>query len=220
MKWLATGFLSLLLISSSGCSLVGGDVGLGSYQGAVQVSMRGIEEKYLGVGEGPFLYRYAEDLLYQGRYREAVNAYYNCEQGAYTSRLREAARARRMWLQEVIAAYENGLTPPPPPVVALTDSGHPQVTPKPIYDGPYAQSSYETTAGAFNPLAPPPDSISVVEVDPDHYSPNTHYLRQGGAYSLYGFRQYPGDMRAAEVEIQPLPPYLDDVRWYKPWTWW
>lgn len=82
-------------------------------------STRAIEERYLGMGEAQRLYRQGQDMLREGRYREAYTAFLSAENQAYTDDLRSAARVRRMWLAEVIQAYEEGRTPPPPPVVSL-----------------------------------------------------------------------------------------------------
>lgn len=89
----------------------------GCTSGTEPASTRAIEERYLGMGESQQLFRYAQDLLNDGRYREAYYAFHMAEKKAYTEDLRKAARVRRMWLQEVIKAYEEGATPPPPPVV-------------------------------------------------------------------------------------------------------
>ena len=89
----------------------------GCASGNEPASTRAIEERYLGMGEAQQLYRYGQDLLDDGRYREAYYAFHTAERKAYTEDLRKAARVRRMWLQEVIRSYEDGTTPPPPPVV-------------------------------------------------------------------------------------------------------
>jgi hypothetical protein len=221
--------LLLLLICSagiSGCATAGLAVGLGagagSSHGTVQANSRSIEELFLSSGPGPELYRYGEDLLYQGRYHEALNAYYNCEMVAYTSSVREAARARRMWLQEVVLAYETGAIPPPPPVVKESARGAAQVTPKPIYEGPYASGNYTPAGEVYNPLRENLDTISVVTVNPDSNNPITHYEHNGGAYNLYGYSHYPGDIAPEQVEIHPSPTRIPqpEAKWYNPITWW
>lgn len=87
--------------------------------GTEPASTRAVEERYLGMGESQRLYRQGQDMLRQGRYREAHAAFFAAENNAYTDDLRAAARVRRMWLEEVIQAYEDGRTPPPPPVVRI-----------------------------------------------------------------------------------------------------
>lgn len=84
--------------------------------GTEPMSTRGIEERYLGMGESQQLYNRAQHLLRSGYYREAMINFQMAEMQAYTDELRQAARIRRLWLQEVVVAYENGQTPPPPPV--------------------------------------------------------------------------------------------------------
>ncbi|MDR1396710.1 MAG: hypothetical protein LBJ14_03135 [Desulfarculales bacterium] len=204
--------LLLLLTASSGCAVAGMatglGTGLGSSSGTVQANSRYFEEVYMSEGEGPSLYRYAEDLLYQGRYYEALNAYYNCELAAYSNNVREAARARRMWLQEVVVAYENGASPPPPPVVKPTDSGAPRVTPKAIYDGPYAGGGHR-------------DAVSVVAVSPRGSDPASHYEQNGGDYNIYGYSHYPGDIGPEEINVPSPAPRLpkNEFHWYNPFSW-
>lgn len=98
--------------------------------GTTPMSTRAFEERYLGMGEANNLYTYANDMLYQGRYREALAALIAAEQAAYTDSLRSAVRARRFWLQEYIAANEVGELAPPPPVI---DGRSNKVADKPIY---------------------------------------------------------------------------------------
>jgi hypothetical protein len=225
MKWPHT-ILLLLAVSASGCATAGLAVGLGvgagTSTGTVQAGSRTIEELFLSSGQGPELYRYGEDLLYQGRYYEALTAYYNCEMAAYSDSVREAARARRMWLQEVVLAYENGASPPPPPVVQASGKGASRVTPKPVYEGPYARNNYVPAGGGYNPLRENPDAISVVAVNPDRSQPVIHYEHNGGAYNLYGYPHYPGDIPAEQVEIQPAPSRIpqNEFIWHNPATWW
>jgi hypothetical protein len=147
----------------------------------------------LGDGEGPYLYRLAEDMLYQGRYREAANAYMNCEMGAYSNALREAARTRRLWVQEVILAYENGITPPPPPVITRSPQGAAWVPPKPIYEQP-------AFPGASS------REMSVVVVNPGQLKPNRHYEADETEYYIYGYESYPGDITPEQIQVPPPPP--------------
>jgi hypothetical protein len=217
--------LLLLLMTNSGCvaagMAVGLGTGLGSSSGTVQANSRYFEEIFMSEGEGPSLYRYGEDLLYQGRYYEALTAYYNCELAAYSDSVREAARARRMWLQEVVRAYENGVAPPPPPVVQPADNGAPRVTPKAIYGNPYAESVYGAAGGAYNPPEENQDAVSVVAVNPQGNSPVTHYEHNGGSYNIYGYPRYPGDMGREEINVPPPAPRLpaDEFLWYNPFSW-
>ncbi len=205
MKWLGLGVLSIILIGSTGCEIVAMGtafgIGGGATSGQVQANTRAPEELYLGEGEGPSLYRYAEDLLYQGRYREAVNAYYNCEMVAYTNAIREAARTRRMWVQELIAAYADGRTPPPAPAITLTERGASQVPPKAIYD-------VDDTSGHAAIFHRQTD-MSVFSANPRQLSPHQHYMGDGAMYHIYGYRDYPGDMKPEEVTIPPQPPYVE-----------
>lgn len=101
-------YLVLMAAALAGCA-----------SGTEPASTRAIEERYLGMGEAQTLYRQGQDMMRVGRYREAHVAFLNAEHKAYTDELRTAARVRRLWLEETIQAYEEGRTPPPPPVVRL-----------------------------------------------------------------------------------------------------
>lgn len=104
----ACSLLVLALLALSACA-----------SGTEPASTRAAEERYLGMGEAQILYRQGQDMLRAGRYREAHTAFLGAEQKAYTDDLRAAARQRRLWLEEAIAAHEDGRTPPPPPVVKM-----------------------------------------------------------------------------------------------------
>lgn len=85
--------------------------------GTEPLSSRAFEERTLAMGDAQEMYKYGNDLLRAGRYREALTAFTSAEQRAYTDELRAAARLRRHWLEQVVAALEEGRTPPLPPVV-------------------------------------------------------------------------------------------------------
>jgi hypothetical protein len=182
------------LAANSGCALasLGMSLGIGGHaaSGNVQASSRAPEELYLGDGEGPYLYRLAEDMLYQGRYREAVNAYMKCEMGAYTNALREAARTRRLWLQEVILACENGTISPPPPVITRNPQGAAWVPPKPIYEQPAFPGNSS-------------QDMSVVVVNPNRLDPRRHYEADEAEYYIYGYGSYPGDITPEQIQVPP-----------------
>lgn len=194
MRWLGLAFMLLLMASATGCTAVSMTVaavtGAGSSSGNVQANTRGIEELFLSEGEGPHTFRYAEDLLYQGRYREAAAAYYHCEMAAYTTALREAARTRRMWVQEMIVAYENGDEIQPPPVV--DNSPYLRVAPKPMYGEQdfYGQSE-----------------ISVLSANPRQLTPHKHYVQDEAAYHIYGYPNYQGDISPSQIKVPEKPPY-------------
>ena len=71
----------------------------------------------MGLGHARYMYRYGQDLAAQGRLREAHAAFASAEATAVTTELREAARTRRMYLEQVIAAFQQGKEPPPPPMI-------------------------------------------------------------------------------------------------------
>jgi len=76
----------------------------------------------MGMGHARYMYRYGQDLAAQGRLNEAHAAFASAEATAVTTELREAARIRRMYLEQVIAAYQQGKEPPPPPVITKQTS--------------------------------------------------------------------------------------------------
>lgn len=84
--------------------------------GPTPASTRSIEEKYLDMGHANRMYHYGEALAAEGQLEEALAAFQQAEDMAFTSALRKAARERRMYLEKVIAAYKKGEEPPPPPV--------------------------------------------------------------------------------------------------------
>ncbi|MFH1036156.1 MAG: hypothetical protein V1806_16765 [Pseudomonadota bacterium] len=101
-------------------------------EGTEPMNTRAVEERYLGMGEAQRLYRSGQHMLREGRYRESLAAFYSAEQKAYTDDLRQAARTRRLWLQEVVLAYEEGRTPPPPPVMTVDEPPFGQEPLKPV----------------------------------------------------------------------------------------
>ena len=83
--------------------------------GTAPVSTAYVDETVWGLGNAPYMYRYGQDLAAQGRLREAHAAFTSAETTAYSAEMREAARIRRVYLEQVIAALEAGKQPPPPP---------------------------------------------------------------------------------------------------------
>ena len=184
-----------LLFSSAGCapafwaSTFG--IGLVSSTGYVQANSRGPEELYLGMGEAHYLFSYADSLLYQGRYREAATAYLASEHAAYTNAVREAARTRRFYVQQLIAAYENGQTPMPPPVITAPPNGGHWVPPMPRYGEQIYQGSDK--------------DMSVVSINLQSLDPKKDYYQNEANYHLYGYPNYPGDIKFNEIRIPPYP---------------
>lgn len=110
--------------------------------GTEPASTRSIEERFLGMGYAQQMYRYGQDLLKQGRYQEAHAAFDSAEKAAHTQDLRQAARQRRMWLEEFIRARQEGREPPAEPIlrgekgrVAPVPVLPPPPSPTPPYSG-------------------------------------------------------------------------------------
>lgn len=82
--------------------------------GTTPLNTRAIEEKYLDEGYANRMYEYGEELLKQGRYQQAYTAFLDAEQTAYTNDLRQAARKRRIWLDDSMTHMEKGGHPLPP----------------------------------------------------------------------------------------------------------
>lgn len=78
---------------------------------------RSIEERFLNMGYANRSMAYGDYLAEEGRLPEALAAYRDAETTAYTEPLRFAARARRIYLEQAIAAYRHGQAPPAPPVL-------------------------------------------------------------------------------------------------------
>ncbi len=74
-----------------------------------------IEERYLGIGYAPDMMAYGQTLLDHGRYAEAMAAFSSAEQNAQSTYLRRQARLRRLWLEEVLGAMDQGRNPFPSP---------------------------------------------------------------------------------------------------------
>lgn len=128
----------------------------GCAEGTEPMGTRAVEERFLGMGEGISLYRYGQHLLREGRYREALAAFYSAEQKAYTDDLRQAARTRRLWLQEVVTAYEDGQIPPPPPVVVMDEPPFGREPIKPVVpEGPLPISERPLVDPDGRPILPP-----------------------------------------------------------------
>ena len=94
--------LCLLALLLSGC-------------GVTPLNTRAIEERLLDEGYANRMYNYGNYLYNLGRFPEAHTAYLSAENSAYTSALRDASRVRRIYLERVIAAIQQGKQPPPPP---------------------------------------------------------------------------------------------------------
>ncbi len=163
----STGVVLLLLglALAAGCGRTGTDPLTTAY----------FEERWLGMGHANETYRYAESLYRQGRYREAMAAYNAVEKAAYSQELRRAARQRRYYLQEYIAAQEKGRTPAQPPYFSAPVKGKPKppaasrakpgspygsgsragtLQPLPLPSSPYGSGSQ---AGTLQPLPPAPE---------------------------------------------------------------
>lgn len=92
----------LALLASAGC-------------GVTPLNTRAIEERVLDEGYANRMYDYGEDLYVKGRFQEAHAAFLSAETSAYTRALRDASRVRRIYLERVMAALEQGKAVPPPP---------------------------------------------------------------------------------------------------------
>ena len=79
----------------------------------------GLEETVFNVGHANRMYAYAETLYQAGRYREAHTAFRSAEMTAYTKQVRQAARMRRIYIEQLMAALENGQNAPTPPLTEL-----------------------------------------------------------------------------------------------------
>jgi hypothetical protein len=84
--------------------------------GTTQMNTRAFEEILLEDGYANRMLHYGNQLAAQGRLPEAHTAYCAAEGQAYTSTLRSMARIRRMYMEQVLAAYEQGAIPPEPPI--------------------------------------------------------------------------------------------------------
>ncbi len=82
---------------------------------------RSIEERFLNMGYANRSMAYGDYLAKEGRLPEALAAYRDAENSAYTSPLRFAARARRIYLEQAIEAYQHGQAPPAPPVLRVPE---------------------------------------------------------------------------------------------------
>lgn len=145
---------------------------LGAACGTEALSSRAFEERTLAMGDAQEMFKYGNDLLRAGRYKEALTAFTSAEQRAYTDELRAAARLRRMWLEQVVAALEQGRTPPLPPVV-IRDSTLP----------PY---SADLPAPAPEPKSE--DDLPPLPTPPPSSSPSSSPSR---GYNPGGFRETP-----------------------------
>lgn len=175
---------------------------------------RAVEERYFGVGYARHMYAYGEDLLRQGRYREAQQAFQSAESSAYVTSLREAARARRMWVEQAIAAYERGDTPPPLPYVTTTgvlDKAPPPPPAPPAQApaeppaAPAAEAASEVPQPRLVPLTPAPPQT-------DTGVPETTTGAVSGEASPQGLTpltppagRTPRSLEPAETSLSPAP---------------
>lgn len=83
--------------------------------GVTPLNTRAIEERLLDEGYANRMYDYGNDLYAQGRFPEAHTAFLSAETSAYTRALRDASRTRRIYVEKVMAAAEQGRSAPPPP---------------------------------------------------------------------------------------------------------
>ena len=102
MKSVALAFSLLVLVGLAGC-------------GTTPLNTASIEERYLGIGYAPDMMAYGQTLLDHGRYPEAMAAFSSAEQNAQSVYLRDQARLRRLWLEEVLGAMRKGKNPFPSP---------------------------------------------------------------------------------------------------------
>ena len=102
-------FLAISLILMAGCQT----------EGTVLTNTTGIEETVFNVGHANRMYTYAETLYEAGRYREAHTAFRSAEMTAYTKQVRQAARMRRMYIEQLMLALEQGQGAPKPPLTQL-----------------------------------------------------------------------------------------------------
>ena len=84
--------------------------------GTTQLNTRAFEEILLDEGYSNRMLHYGNQLAAQGRLPEAHVAYCSAESQAYTSTLRNMARTRRIYLEQVMTAYEQGTSIPEPPI--------------------------------------------------------------------------------------------------------
>ena len=119
--------------------------------GPEPASTRSIEERFLGMGYAQQMYRYGQDLLKQGRYQEARTAFDSAEKAAHTQDLRQAARQRRMWLEEFIRARQEGREPPAEPIFR-GEKG--RVAPVPVLPPPPSPTPPDSGATSSTPPIP------------------------------------------------------------------
>ncbi len=83
--------------------------------GVTALNTRAIEERVLDEGYANRMYNYGNYLYGLGRFPEAHAAYLSAENTAYSRALRDASRVRRIYVERVVAAIEQGKPVPPPP---------------------------------------------------------------------------------------------------------
>jgi hypothetical protein len=111
--------------------------------GVTPINTRAIEERVLDEGYANRMYDYGDYLYAQGRFAEAHAAYLSAENSAYTRALRDASRARRIYVEQMVAALERGKPVPPPPYYKPP----PPVPPKEVQVKPLT-SDQETVVSA------------------------------------------------------------------------
>lgn len=77
--------------------------------------IRAFEEQFLDEGVAPRMIEHGDKLYMEGRLPESHAAYLQAENQAFTYKLRKKARDRRMYVEQVIQAYQRGEKPPVPP---------------------------------------------------------------------------------------------------------
>ena len=110
--------------------------------GPGSTSTRAFEEKYLDMGIAPRMMAHGDKLYYEGRLREAHAAYLQAENQAYTADMRKVARDRRIYVEQLIAAYEQG-KPAPLPNQQMPPKEEKKEPPKPepVIPPPWLQPS-------------------------------------------------------------------------------
>lgn len=83
--------------------------------GTTPLNTTTIEERFMGIGYAPQMMAYGQTLLDHGRYAEAMAAFSSAEQNAASAYLRGQARLRRLWLEDVLTAMQEGKNPFPTP---------------------------------------------------------------------------------------------------------
>ncbi len=90
-------------------------------------SLRVMEERLFDEGVAPRMISYGDKLYYEGRLAGAHSAYLQAENQAYTDVMRKKARDRRIYVEQLIKAYQEGRPAPLPkqPKTAAKDDKKP-----------------------------------------------------------------------------------------------